>query len=219
MTRTIEIHPPHPDLASPRAQLEATFQASLAQFVAQRDAPQPIFLRPDDYWLDQAPSQLVCRFYLARPARPEASWLPWGNFPVELYLRSSYADACRQRMLSALTPDEWQHGVQLSADDVRKLYDHEHWLTIERLGDPACDFDLHDVYLCMEGHLFQLYAQREHPDPDELTRHGFPRATSRDELELIASHYHDCAQRVRSLLRLIAQVLPSANARTEHRPA
>ncbi len=169
----------------------------------------------DDYRLHEAPANLVRRFLLQKPAKYGDCWIPFGELPDGLYQRARLADECRRSIFLASNINQPTERVDLTAQDIERIYRHEHWLAIERARTrPPYDFDLSDVYVCAEGRLLQLYERRDHPDPDEWEQQGIKIATQQD-WDMIYRHYHDLSRQTRSILVVIGQAVSEPGAKTQ----
>ncbi len=169
----------------------------------------------DDYRLYEAPANLVRRFLLQKPAKYGDCWIPFGELPDGLYQRAHLADECYRSIFQASSPHQPSDQDELTIKDVQRIFRHEHWLAIERAkARPPYDFDLHDVYVCAEGSLLQLYERRDHPDPDEWEQQGIRIATPQD-WDMINRHYKELSQQARSILFVIGQAIGEPGAKTQ----
>lgn len=117
-----------------------------------------------EYPLPEAPPDLERRFWFEKPAEGE-SWLPWRVLPDDIFSRVASAAECARKIyqFNLKKKDTYTGATTLTPDAIRDVYRQEYAHCVfprNRWAEHTVQFDLHDVYLCIEAKLVERYDNR-----------------------------------------------------------
>lgn len=121
-------------------------------------------IKYDTEYEQTSPTGLIRNFQLRRPKGSQnKSWIPWDELQGPLLTRVEMANECQKRILNRYRYNPKTGQSDFSPVDIQRIFTSEYRSIIRSSGniEERSDFDLHDVYVCVEAAVFEFCSDRE----------------------------------------------------------